>query len=299
MATKRVQVTMGDRHLSLSNLDKVMYPAAGFTKGDVLDYYARISPFILPHLAGRALTFKRYPNGVDGQSFFNKRCPDHRPDWLPVTVGPGDRDGPIDYCVIDEPAALVWAANLAALELHAPMALGEDLDSPRMLVFDLDPGPPAAIAECAQVALDIRELLGAMDLQAWPKTSGSKGMQLYVPVNVTTTHEHAASVALAVGQVLERSAPERVLTTMTRNLRPGKVFVDWSQNNRHKTTVAVYSLRAREHPTVSTPVDWDEVAAAAEGRTDLRFEASDVLARVAEHGDLFAPVLELEQPLPG
>ncbi len=297
-AEKRVTVTVDGRRLSLSNLDKVMYPATGFTKGDMIDYYARIAPVMVPHLAGRAITFKRYPNGVDGPSFFNKRCPDHRPEWVHVAVGPGDREGPIDYCVIDDQAALVWAANLAALELHAPMALAADLDTPRLLVFDLDPGPPAAIPESARAAVEIRDILAAVGLQSWVKTSGSKGLQLYIPVNAPTTHEHTAHFALAVGQLLEKQAPGRVLTNMNRDLRPGKVFVDWSQNNRHKTTVAVYSLRARERPTVSTPVTWDEVTAAAEGETDLRFEAPDVLARVADHGDLFAPLLTLTQPLP-
>jgi bifunctional non-homologous end joining protein LigD len=293
-----LRVTVGGRELSLSNLDKVLYPAAGFTKGEVIDYYARIAPVMLPHLAGRAITFRRFPNGVDAGSFFEKRCPKHRPPWLPTLPGPGDRGGAIAYCGIDEPAALVWSANLAALELHAPMALAEDLDTPRMVVFDLDPGPPAAIRECAQVALDIRDLLAAVELEAWPKTSGSKGLQLYVPVNGPCTHEQAASFGLAVGQILERRSPARVLTRMAKAQRPGKVFVDWSQNNRHKTTVAVYSLRARERPTVSTPVSWGEVADAASGATDLRFEAGDVLARVAERGDVFAPVLTTVQHLP-
>jgi bifunctional non-homologous end joining protein LigD len=289
-------VQVGERTLSLSNLDKVLYPGTGFTKGQVIDYYARIAPIMLPHLAGRALTFKRFPNGVDKPGFFEKRCPKHRPDWVPVATGPGDRDGPIGYCVLDEPAALVWAANLAALELHAPMALADDLDSPRAVVFDLDPGAPAAMRECAQVALSIRALLEQVGLQTWPKTSGSKGMQIYVPVNGPLTHEHASSFALAVGQVLEKQDPARVLTSMAKVERKNKVFVDWSQNNRHKTTIAPYSLRAREQPTVSAPVSWDEVAAAAEG-AELRFEASDVLARAERDGDLFAPVLTERQTL--
>ena len=196
-------VQVGERTLSLSNLDKVLYPGDGFTKGQVIDYYARIAPVMLPHLAGRALTFKRFPNGVDKPGFFEKRCPKHRPDWVPVATGPGDRGGPIAYCVVDEPAALVWAANLAALELHAPMALADDLDSPRAVVFDLDPGAPAAMRECAQVALLIRTLLEQVGLNTWPKTSGSKGLQVYVPVNGPLTHEHASSFALAVGQVLD------------------------------------------------------------------------------------------------
>jgi bifunctional non-homologous end joining protein LigD len=292
-------VEVAGRTLSLSNLDKVLYPEVGFTKSEVIDYYARVAPAMVPHLAGRCLTRQRFPNGVGSQGFFEKQCPDHRPSWVPARRGPGASRGPVDYCVVDEPAALVWLANLAALELHAPMALAEDLDTPTMVVFDLDPGAPAAITECAQVALDIAEVLDAIGLKAWAKTSGSKGMQLYVPVNGRCTHEHASGFALAVGHVLEKRSPDRVVTTMAKVERPGKVFVDWSQNNRHKTTVAVYSLRARPHPTVSTPVTWDEVSDAADGAgDDLRFETADVLERVAEHGDLFAPVLSEVQEIP-
>jgi len=291
-------VSIGDRTLKLSNLDKVLYPEAGFTKAQVIDYYARIAPAMLPHLAGRALTFRRFPDGVDGGSFFEKRCPKHRPPWVPVAVGPGDRRGGVEYCVIEEPAALVWAANLAALELHAPMALAEDLDAPRMVVFDLDPGAPADIKDCCRIALAIREVLDSIGLDAWAKTSGSKGLQLYVPGNAPLTHEHASSFALAVGQLLEKQRPEEVVTTMAKVVRPGKIFVDWSQNNRHKTTVAVYSLRARPHPTVSTPVTWDEVDDCASGAGPLVFEAPDVLERVEDLGDLFAPVLTTVQELP-
>jgi bifunctional non-homologous end joining protein LigD len=297
-AAPKQLVTVGGRELSLSNLDKVLYPATGTTKGQVIEYYARIAPVMLPHLAGRALTFNRFPNGVEQKGFFEKRCAQHRPPWLPTAPGPGDHTGIIRYCVIDEPAALVWAANMAALELHAPMALADDLDTPRMVVFDLDPGPPAAIPECARTALAIRDVLAAVELDAWAKTSGSKGLQLYVPLNTPCTHEQAASFALAVGQLLERQHPKEVLTSMTKADRKGKVFVDWSQNVRHKTTIAVYSMRARPHPTVSTPLTWDEVADAADGGDELRFLWTDVLARVEELGDVFAPVLTTEQRLP-
>jgi bifunctional non-homologous end joining protein LigD len=297
-AAPKQLVTVDGRELSLSNLNKVLYPATGTTKGQAIEYYARIAPVMLPHLAGRALTFNRFPNGVDQPGFFEKRCAKHRPDWVPTAVGPGDHDGVIQYCVIDEPAALVWAANLAALELHAPMALAEDLETPRMVVFDLDPGAPAAMAECARTALAIRDVLSAVGLEGWPKSSGSKGLQLYVPLNTPCTHEEAASFALAVGQLLERQHPKEILTSMTKADRKAKVFVDWSQNVRHKTTIAVYSLRARPQPTVSTPVTWDEVAEASEGRADLRFLWSDVLDRVDEMGDVFAPVLTVEQALP-
>jgi bifunctional non-homologous end joining protein LigD len=201
--------------------------------------------------------------------------------------------------LIEEPAALVWAANMAALELHAPMALAEDLETPRMVVFDLDPGPPAAIPECAGTALAIRDVLAAVGLEAWPKSSGSKGLQLYVPVNTPCTHDDAASFALAVGQLLEKQEPTKVLTSMTKADRKGKVFVDWSQNVRHKTTIAPYSMRARPHPTVSTPVTWEEVEAAADGATELRFLWTDVLERVEAGGDVFSPVLSVEQFLPG
>jgi bifunctional non-homologous end joining protein LigD len=291
-------VEVEGRHLSLSNLDKVLYPEAGFTKAEVIDYYLRVAPVMVPHLAGRALTLRRWPDGVDRQGFFEKRCPKHRPDWMPVAPGPGDRNGTIDYCELDETAALVWAANMAAIELHAPMALAVDIETPRAVVFDLDPGAPAAIPECASIALEIRDVLASVDLAAWPKTSGSKGLQLYVPVNGRCTHEQAGQFALAVAQVVEKSRPQDVVTVMTKAQRHRKVFIDWSQNSRHKTTIAVYSLRARPQPTVSTPVSWDEVEAAADGEDPLVFEAGDVLARVATRGDLFAPVLTEVQSLP-
>jgi bifunctional non-homologous end joining protein LigD len=313
-------VEIGGRQLSLSNLDKVLYPETGFTKGEVIDYYARVAPAMLTHLADRCVTFRRYPNGVDDKSFFEKRCPSHRPEWVPTAIGAGDGGQPwgsgrsrsgrsrppgtegaepgIPYCVINEQAALVWAANLAALELHTPMARAGDIESPTMVVFDLDPGPPAAMRECADVALDIRESLAGLGLEVLAKTSGSKGLQLYLPLNTPATHEQAASFALALAQTLEKHHPDRVVTNMKKDLRHGKVLIDWSQNARFKTTVCAYSLRARPRPTVSTPVTWDEVAAAAGGEP-LSFEAPEVLARLEDHGDLFAPAAELAQTLPG
>ncbi len=269
----------------------MLYPS-GFTKGEVIDYHLRIAPVMLPHLEGRCLTFKRFPDGTDAQGFFEKRCPKHRPEWVPVALGPGDRRGGVEYCRIEETAALVWAGNLAAIELHAPMALADDLDTPRAVVFDFDPGPQTDISDCCAIAIEVREILAAVSLQGWCKTSGSKGLQMYVPLNSEgVTHERAADFALAVGQVLERQLPKRVTTTMAKAVRPGKIFVDWSQNAFHKTTIAPYSLRARPEPTVSTPVSWDEVEASADGDVELRFEAGDVLERVAQHGDLFEPVL--------
>lgn len=296
--TGRTTVRVDGREVVLSNLDKVLYPEAGFTKAEVVDFAVRSAPVVLAHLAGRCITMKRFPDGVTSEGFFEKRCPRHRPAWVPTSPGPGDRGGAVEYCRFEEPAALVWAANLAALELHVPMALASDLDTPTAVVIDLDPGPPAGMAECAEVALAAREVLAAAGLEAWPKTSGSKGLQLYVPLLTPVTHDEAATFALALGQVLERRLPGRVLVDMARDRRVGKVMVDWSQNARHKTTIGVYSLRARPRPTVSTPVRWDEVADAAERRIELRFEAADVLARIASVGDLFAPVLTTRQHLP-
>jgi bifunctional non-homologous end joining protein LigD len=291
-------VEVGGHQLKVSNLDKVLYPATGFTKAEVIDYYVRIAPVMLPHVGDRGVTLRRYPNGVDETSFFEKRCPSHRPGWIGTFEGPGDRNGTIGYCALDSVAALAWSANMAALEIHAPMARGADVESPTMCVFDLDPGPRTGIPECAEVALDIREVLDNLaGLEAFAKTSGSKGLQLYVPLNSTHTHEHCSQFAQAVAQALEKHHPKRVTSTMAKAARPGKVFIDWSQNSRHKTTVAVYSLRARPNPTVSAPVTWDEVEAAADG-SDLSFEAADVLARVEEHGDLFAGTLSTIQQLP-
>ena len=298
MSGDRTVVTVGDREVSLSNLHKVLYPAAGTTKAEVIEYYARIAPVMLPHLADRCITLKRFPDGVDHEGFFEKRCPKHRPAWLDVALGPGDRNGQIGYCRMDEAASLVWAANMAALELHVPMALAADLDSPRAVVFDFDPGEPAAMRECCQVALWVREVLAAVGLDGWPKTSGSKGLQLYVPLNSPCTHERASDFALAVGQLLEHQHRDRVTTTMAKAVRPGKIFVDWSQNARHKTTIGVYSLRARPEPTCSTPVTWEEVANCAGGGPVLRFTWREVLERVDTHGDLFAPVLTTVQTLP-
>jgi bifunctional non-homologous end joining protein LigD len=296
-------VRVGEREVSLSNLDKVLYPETGTTKGEVIEYYARIAPVMVPHLAGRCITLKRFPDGVQKTGFFEKRCPKHRPEWIPTAVGPGDRGGDIGYCRFDEPAALVWAANMAALELHVPMAVSDDLDTPRAMVFDFDPGAPAAIKECCEIALLVREVLAAVNLEGWCKTSGSKGLQMYVPLNTASpsdgcTHEGAADFALAVGQVLERQHRDRVTTVMAKVERPGKIFVDWSQNARFKTTIGVYSMRARPEPTVSTPVSWAEVDACAAGDVELKFTFRDVLSRVEQLGDLFAPVLTTQQSLP-
>jgi len=291
-------VTIDGRQLKLTNLEKVLYPETGFTKGEVIDYYARIAPTLLTHLGDRGITMRRFPNGVDDKSFFEKRCPKHRPSWIPTAPGPGDSGGDIGYCRFDEPAALVWAANMAALELHVPMAKSDDLDTPLAMVFDFDPGAPAAIKECCEIALWVREVLAAVELDGWCKTSGSKGLQMYVPLNTPCTHEAAAEFALAVGQVLERQHRDRVTTVMAKVERPGKIFVDWSQNARFKTTIGVYSMRARPEPTVSTPVTWAEVESGASGEAALKFTFRDVLERVERDGDLFEPVLTTKQSLP-
>jgi bifunctional non-homologous end joining protein LigD len=293
------QVEVEGRTLSLSNLDKVLYPETGFTKGEVIDYYARIAPVLLTHIGDRGITLRRFPNGVDASSFFEKRCPSYRPDWVGTALGPGDRIGDIGYCVLDSVAAVVWAANLAAIELHAPMARASDIEAPQMVVFDLDPGPGAGMAQCAEVGLWIRDVLDGIGLECLAKTSGSKGLQLYVPLNTGPgcSHEQASAFSHAVAQAIERAHPKLVVTVQTKALRKDKVLIDWSQNSRHKTTIGVYSLRARPEPTVSTPVEWDEVEAAADGEP-LAFQAGDVLARVEARGDLFAAAATMRQDLP-
>ncbi|HYU59650.1 MAG TPA: non-homologous end-joining DNA ligase [Solirubrobacterales bacterium] len=291
---------MDGRRVGLTNLDKVMYPS-GFRKGEVIDYYVRIAPALLPHLAGRPLTLKRYPNGTEAGHFYEKRCPEHRPDWVATAPVWSDReDGEINFCVCDDLPTLVWVAQLASLELHPSLSLAEQMDTPTALAFDLDPGDPATIVECCRVGLRLRELFGDLGVECFPKSSGSKGLQVYVPLNSDVTYEVTKPYAQAVAQLLERQAPEEITSRMTKKLRKGKVFVDWSQNTETKTTVAAYSLRAKQRPTVSAPVEWSEVERAAEKEDPelLTFEAGEVLERVAERGDLFAPVLELEQELP-
>jgi len=288
------EVDVDGRRLKLSNLDKVLYPEPGFTKGEVIDYYTRIAPAVLPHLQGRALTLKRYPNGVDGKYFYEKQKPSHAPEWVrSATIETGDRD--IDFVLCDDLPTLVWLANLADLELHPSLALAEDPDRPTVLAFDLDPGEPAALPECREVALLLRDLLADLGLECLAKTSGSKGMQVYVPLNTPVTYDDTKPFAQALAQLLEKQHPKLVVSSMKKSLRPGKVFIDWSQNSRHKTTVAVYSLRARARPTVSTPVTWDEIE---DDSLELVFETGDVLERFDEHGDLFAPVLKLKQRWP-
>lgn len=287
------------QQVAVSNLDKVLYPSQGFTKAAVIDYYVQVADAILPHLAGRPLTMLRFPDGVEGGSFYEKRCPDHRPDFVrTVRLGREGRDKVVDHCDVRDLPTLVWAANLAALELHTSLARAPDTSVPTMVVFDLDPGEPAGLSECARVALWLQEIGDRLGLVLCPKTSGSKGLQVYVPVNGPTSYDETKAFALAVGQLLERVHPELVLTSMSKQRRGGKVFVDWSQNTLTKTTVCAYSLRAREVPTVSTPLTWDEVSDGADGRHHLRFHARHVVDRVRRDGDLFAPTLEVIQELP-
>ena len=301
-ASVKTDVEVDGVHLQVSNLDKVLYPGTGFTKGQVIDYYARIAPVLLPHLAGRPVTLKRYPEGVEGEAFYEKNCPSFRPKWMPVIpmLVSSRTKKPIQFCHLDQRAALVWTANLAAIELHPNLQRAPDLDTPTHLVFDLDPGPGADIITCCRVATLLRELFDRLSLQSFAKTSGSKGLQLYVPLNTPATFEQTGDVALAFAQLLEKQHPDLVVTQQNKELRPNKVLIDWSQNSRHKSTVAVYSLRARERPTVSTPVTWDEVddALNSEDPLRLKFETDQVLERVERMGDLFAPVLELQQELP-
>jgi bifunctional non-homologous end joining protein LigD len=290
----KVAVQVDGRTLTLTNLAKVLYPQTGFTKAEVLDYYQRVASALLPHIADRPLTLKRYPEGVDGEAFFQKHVTQHRPDWIRTARVPSESSrgrgaGPVTYLVVDDLASLIWAANLAGLELHVPQWRMPDLRRPDLLVFDLDPGAPANIVDCCRVAEDLRPLLEAEGFAPLPKTSGGKGLQLYAPISGVTS-EQASDQARAFAERLERDQPGRVVSRMTKVLRTGKVLIDWSQNNGSKTTVAPYSLRARQSPTVSTPVSWAEVQACKRPE-QLFFTAETVLDRVERHGDLFAPLL--------
>lgn len=295
------EVEIDGRQLKLSNLDKVLYPDAGFTKAQVIDYYTRVAPVLLPHLKNRPLTLKRYPDGVEGNFFYEKQCPSYRPKWVKTTsVWSEGNQREVNYCVANDLPTLVWAANLADLELHTSLSVQRNIERPTMLVFDLDPGAPADIVQCAQVALWLRDLLAELKLKSFVKTSGSKGMQLYAPLNTPTTYERTKPFAHAIAQLLEQRHPRHVVSNMKKSLRTGKVLIDWSQNDAHKTTVCAYSLRAKSQPTVSAPLAWDEVEAVWQNKSgaDVEFVADDVIARVARSGDLFAPVLTLKQKLP-
>jgi bifunctional non-homologous end joining protein LigD len=296
----KATTTVEGRELKLSNLDKPLYADAGFLKRDVIEFYAAVATTILAHLEGRALTVKRWPDGVDGKAFYQKQAPAHRPDWVRTVTLPSEKK-PIDYLLAEDRATIVWLANLAALELHVPLARAEAPERPTMLVFDLDPGAPATAIECCRVALMLRGMFENLGLQSFVKTSGKKGLQLYVPLNdPDVTFAQTKPFAKTVAELLEEAEPELIVSRMTKTERPGKVLIDWSQNDRNKTTVCAYSLRAAERPTASTPLDWDELRAALDGGDPgaLRFEAPQVLERIAGRGDLFAPVLSLAQKLP-
>ncbi len=300
MSPKTVEVQIENRTLKLTNLDKVLYPTPGFTKAQVIDYYTRIAPALIPHLSGRPLTLKRYPNGVDEESFFEKNCPKHRPPWVHTAkVWSWGNDRWMYYCVVDDLPTLVWVANLASIELHTSLSLGRKIEQPTAMVFDLDPGPPASIVDCCEVGLWLRDLFAGNGMLCFPKTSGSKGLQLYVPLNSKTDYAATKSVAKGIAQHFERERPDKVVSQQLKELRRGKILIDWSQNDQYKTTINVYSLRAREHPTVSTPVTWEEVERCFEARDPglLRFTGDQAIARYQAMGDLFEPVLKLKQKL--
>ena len=297
------EVTVGRRKLKLTNLDKVLYPKTKTTKAEVIDYYARIADAILPHLRGRPLTLRRFPEGVGNPraSFFEKNCPKHRPEWVKTTpIYVDRRAGEIDFCLCENRPTLVWMAQLAALELHPSLSKATRMEQPTVLAFDLDPGAPAGLVDCCKVALRVREIFSAFDLELFPKVSGGKGLQVYVPLNTKVTYEQTGPFAKAAAQLLEKQTPKEVVSKMAKAERRGKVFVDWSQNHQKKTTIGVYSLRARELPTASIPLGWREVERAAKSgeAENLRFEIPDAIERVEKEGDLFEPVLKLKQRLP-
>jgi bifunctional non-homologous end joining protein LigD len=298
---QKAELTVEDRKIQVSNLDKVLYPKVGFTKGQVIDYYIRVAPVLLPHLKNRPLTMKRYPDGVEGEFFYEKNCPSHRPKWVQTAkVWSESNDRMMNYCLVQDLPTLVWAANLADLELHTSLSRKNNIERPSMMVFDLDPGAPADIVQCCQVGVWLRDLLAHMKLKSFAKTSGSKGLQVYVPLNTAVTYDQTKDLSRALAQHLEREHIGLVTSNMSKAVRKGKVFVDWSQNDDHKTTICVYSLRAKEGPTVSTPVTWDEVENCLKKKKAdlLKFHSDEVLARVDKHGDLFEPVEKLKQKLP-
>jgi bifunctional non-homologous end joining protein LigD len=297
----KAELIVQGKKLPVSNLNKVLYPKAGFTKGQVIDYYIRIALVLLPHLKDRPLTMKRYPNGVEAPFFYEKNCPSHRPKWVKTAkVWSEGNNRTMDYCLAQDLPTLVWAANLADLELHTSLARKRDVARPTMMVFDLDPGAPADIVQCCQVGLWLRELLAKMKLKSFAKTSGSKGLQVYVPLNTPVTFDQTKDLSRALAQHLEREHGSLVTSNMSKSVRKGKVFVDWSQNDEHKTTICVYSLRAKAEPTVSTPVAWDEVANCLKKKKAdlLKFRSDKTLTRVEKMGDLFASVEKLKQKLP-
>jgi bifunctional non-homologous end joining protein LigD len=290
-----LMVLVEGRRLRVSNWDKVLFPRAGFTKGQLVAYYLRVAPVLLPHLKDRPLTLKRYPEGVEAEHFYEKQAPSHRPDWVQT-----ERVGNINYVLVQDRPTLVWLANLADVELHTSLSLARAPEEPTVLAFDLDPGEPAGLVECCRVAQVLNGLFDQLGLQSFAKTSGSKGLQVYVPLNSGASYDQTKPLSRRIAELLEQRMPELVVSRMTKRLRPGKVLVDWSQNDAAKTTVTVYSVRARERPTVSTPVSWEEVERCVESADPLvlTFDTEAVLARVAEQGDLFADVVSRTQRVP-
>ncbi len=293
-----VKVDLNGRRVALSNLDKVLYPEAGWTKADVINYYLAISTYMLPHVGHRPLTLKRYPDGVEGEHFYEKKCPSHRPEW--ITTADAGQTKVVTYCSITDRASLVWVANLASLELHTLLSRSEDVLTPTMIAFDLDPGEGQDILDCAHVARNLRGILFRLGLECFAKTSGGRGLHVYIPLHTPVTFDQTKEFAHAVALMMKRFYPDEVVSNMSKQLRRGKVFVDWSQNDDHKTTVCAYSLRAQPRPTVSTPVTWKEIDEALElnDARRLYFEAPRVLERVEKMGDIFLPVAQLEQQLP-
>ena len=295
---RNIKVSINGRKLALTNLDKILYPEASFSKADVLNYYMGISPYILPHVRDRLLTMKRYPDGVEGEFFYEKSCPGYRPDWLSVTEA--GRTRKVAYCTIEDEAGLVWIANLASLELHTSLSHCEDVSRPTVVVFDLDPGEGMDILDCAAVGVNLRAMLAGLGLKCHVKTSGGKGLHVYVPLNTPVSFTETKDFAHAVALMMQERYEGTIVSNMRKALRKRKVFIDWSQNDEHKTTVCAYSLRAGSMPTVSTPLSWDELETAVERKDKgmLYFEAGEVFERARREGDLFGPVADMEQELP-
>ena len=297
----RTFVDMERGRLSLSNLEKDLYPSYGFTKARILEYYRGIAPFMLPHLKDRALTLKRYPAGVDQDFFFEKRCPSHRPDWVKTAELPQDHGEPMTFCLVNDLETLIWVENLASLELHVPLARAGSPKTPDSMVFDLDPGEPANILDCARVALILRDLLSRIGLMSYVKTSGQKGLHVFVPLNRReTTFEDTKTFSKAVAGIMQKHYPDLVTAKMAKPERKARVFINWSQNDASKTMICVYSLRAREKPYVSFPLGWEELKSLERLGEPERLQVihSEALRRVEEKGDLFREVLAKEQKLP-
>ncbi|MDQ2622325.1 MAG: non-homologous end-joining DNA ligase [Actinomycetota bacterium] len=289
------------RELKLTNLDRVLYPEAGFTKRDLIDYYAAVAPVLIPHLRDRPITMRRFPQGVEDDGFWEKQCPSFRPEWVETAPIESDSAGrTVDYCLVNDLPTLVWMANLACIELHVSLAEAVTRARPTAVVFDLDPGPPADILDCAEIGLLIHETLASQNLESFAKVSGSKGIQVYVPLNTKTDYESTGGFAQALARAFEQEMPDRVVSNMKKSLRRGKVLIDWSQNSEHKTTVAVYSMRAKATPSVSQPVRWDALRSALDRNSpeELRFGPRRVIESIRAEGDPFGPLLTLEQELP-